>query len=79
MYNITPTVNLGITFCRAFVTSESADVHLRLFNEIDAIVLEDCGESLRWYHLHASAPDDFENSILLFVADHHPGQAKGMS
>ncbi|KAF9002860.1 hypothetical protein BDZ89DRAFT_904984, partial [Hymenopellis radicata] len=68
----------SITFCRAFVTSETAETHCRLFEEIDIIFQEDCGYELRFYHLHAPHRDFFHGLILLWIGDHHPGQAKGL-
>ncbi|KAF8873220.1 hypothetical protein CPB85DRAFT_1256610 [Mucidula mucida] len=66
----------SITFCRAFVTSETAEAHLRLYKEIDNVLKEDCGERLKFYHLHASSVNDFLGMILLWTGDHHPRQAK---
>ncbi|KAF9029442.1 hypothetical protein BDZ89DRAFT_1249203 [Hymenopellis radicata] len=67
----------SLTFCRAFVTSETAETHLRLLEEIDSVLEEDCGKRLSFYHLHAATVNSFKEMILLWTGDHHPGQAKG--
>lgn len=57
----------------------SALAHQRVFEEIEAIVLEDTGQRLQWHHLHASSPEDgLDSMILSWVGDQHRGQAKGV-
>ncbi|KAJ7599699.1 hypothetical protein C8J56DRAFT_1156467 [Mycena floridula] len=69
--------NTSVVFCRVFITAETAELHQRVFAEIDSIVYEDTMNHLRWRHLHAHSIDDFDGCILQFAGDQHGGQAKG--
>jgi hypothetical protein len=71
-------VSTGVTFCRVYVTRQTAATHQRIFQEIDNIVLVDTGMHLRWRHLHACHRDETEGMILLWTLDQHRGQAKGL-
>ncbi|KAJ6578506.1 hypothetical protein B0H19DRAFT_1062987 [Mycena capillaripes] len=51
---------------------------IHVFAAIEAIVLEDTGQSLRWRHLHAASLTDYDGMILEWAADQHRGQAKGL-
>ncbi|KAJ7112747.1 hypothetical protein C8R43DRAFT_1157399 [Mycena crocata] len=54
--------------------------HQRVFEEIEAIVKEDTGKSLKWRHLHATSIDDsdgYSEMIISWTADQHRGQAQG--
>ncbi|KAJ7508004.1 hypothetical protein B0H11DRAFT_2218004 [Mycena galericulata] len=71
--------NTSIIFVRIFLNRMSALAHQRVFEEIEAIVLEDTGHHLRWHHLHASSAEDgLDCMILSWTADQHRGQAKGV-
>ncbi|KAJ6549305.1 hypothetical protein DFH09DRAFT_1281487 [Mycena vulgaris] len=71
--------NTSIIYVRIFLNRMSALAHQRVFEEIEAIVLEDTGHHLQWHHLHASGPEDgLGDMILSWVADQHRGQAKGL-
>ncbi|KAK7015645.1 hypothetical protein R3P38DRAFT_3321572 [Favolaschia claudopus] len=73
--------NTSLIFCRVYINRQSAAAHQRVFEEIESIVKEDTGESLKWRHLHASSaegPDGYGNFILSWTADQHRGQAKGL-
>ncbi|KAG6819960.1 hypothetical protein H0H93_007040 [Arthromyces matolae] len=72
--------NTSITFCRVFVTQQTALAHLRVFQEIESIVLKDTGQSLKWRHLHFDPlrPDETQGMILSLAVDQHGGQAKGI-
>ena len=70
----------GITFCRVYVTRQTAAAHQRIFQEIDDIILADTGRHLRWRHLHACHCEEIDTRgmILLWTLDQHRGQAKGL-
>ncbi|KAJ7212425.1 hypothetical protein C8J57DRAFT_1097238, partial [Mycena rebaudengoi] len=71
--------NTSLIFCRVYITRQSAAAHQRVFEEIEAIVKEDTGKSLKWRHLHASSTDGsdgYRDLILSWTADQHRGQAK---
>ncbi|KAG6847309.1 hypothetical protein H0H93_008916, partial [Arthromyces matolae] len=70
--------NTSVVFCRIFLNRQTAEAHARLFQEIDDIVKEDTGHSLRWRHIHGQDLDDTEGLILQITADQHLGQAKGL-
>ncbi|KAK6991924.1 hypothetical protein R3P38DRAFT_2571883 [Favolaschia claudopus] len=73
--------NTSLIFCRVYINRQSAAAHQRVFEEIESIVKEDTGESLKWRHLHASSaegPDGYGKFILSWTADQHRGQAKGL-
>ena len=68
---------LGLVFCRVFLTQETAEAHQRVFELINDIVKEDTGRNLKWYHIHAENPTDYNGYVLQFTGDQHGGQAKG--
>ncbi|KAG6847262.1 hypothetical protein H0H93_009227, partial [Arthromyces matolae] len=70
--------NTSVIFCRVFLNRQTAAAHARLFQEIDNIVKEDTGRSLKWRHIHGNTKDENEGMILQFAADQHLGQAKGL-
>ncbi|PPQ81257.1 hypothetical protein CVT24_012240 [Panaeolus cyanescens] len=70
--------NTAVTFCRVYVTSQSAPTHCRIFQEVDNIVEEDTGKRLQWRHLHAENLDQRDGMILSWTLDQHGGQAKGL-
>lgn len=59
-----------MSVARAFVTSECAEAHVALFREIVAIVKEDTGEDLKFWHIH-------DEGIQVMTMDEHKGQALG--
>ncbi|KAJ8093771.1 hypothetical protein PM082_009631 [Marasmius tenuissimus] len=73
-------LNSTVVYCRAYVTGESAALHLRLFDAIEELVVEDTGLPIRWRHLYANSNDDEDQNglMLLWIADQHGGQAKGL-
>ena len=68
----------AVTFCRVYVTRQTAAVHQQNFQEIEDIVEFDTGECLRWCHLHARHIEETAGMILLWTMDQHGGQAKGL-
>ncbi|KAJ7823047.1 hypothetical protein B0H14DRAFT_2518729 [Mycena olivaceomarginata] len=73
--------NTSLIFCRIYINRQTAAAHQRVFEEIEAIVKEDTGKSLKWRHLHATSTDSSEgygDLILSWTADQHRGQAKGL-
>jgi hypothetical protein len=68
----------AVTFCRVYVTRQTAAVHQRIFQEIEDIVEFDTGERLRWRHLHAQHIEETAGMVLLWTLDQHGGQAKGL-
>jgi hypothetical protein len=66
-----------VVFCRVYLNRQTAVAHQRVFEEIETIVRNDTGKSLRWRHLHAGSADETDGMILHWVADQHGGQAKG--
>lgn len=59
-----------MALCRAFITSESAEAHQRLFERIFEVVKRDTGEDACWFHIHGRG---FE----IWTLDAHKGQALG--
>ncbi|KAF8192359.1 hypothetical protein K438DRAFT_1590458 [Mycena galopus ATCC 62051] len=70
--------NTSVIFCWIYLNRQTAAAHLRIFQEIEAIVHRDTGACLRWRHLHGSDLEDFDHMILHWAADQHRGQAKGL-
>ncbi|KAK7015317.1 hypothetical protein R3P38DRAFT_2637341 [Favolaschia claudopus] len=71
--------NTSVIFLRIFLNRMTAFAHQRVFEEIEAIVLEDTGKRLKWHHIHASNKEDgYDCMILSWVSDQHRGQAKGL-
>ncbi|KAK6981751.1 hypothetical protein R3P38DRAFT_2578154, partial [Favolaschia claudopus] len=73
--------NTSLIFCRVYINRQSAVAHQRVFEEIELIVKEATGKTLKWRHLHASraeAPNEYGSLILSWTADQHRGQAKGL-
>ncbi|KAG6899107.1 hypothetical protein C0993_000824 [Termitomyces sp. T159_Od127] len=70
--------NISVTYCRVFVTRQTAVAHQRVFEEIAKIVYQDTGKALKWRHLHARTLNDYDGMILLLTLDQHGGQAKGI-
>ncbi|KAJ6467649.1 hypothetical protein C8R47DRAFT_1303282 [Mycena vitilis] len=73
--------NTSLIFCRVYINRQNAAAHQRVFEEIEAIVKEDTGMSLKWRHLHAEkadGSDGYKDMILSWTADQHRGQAKGL-
>lgn len=69
---------LAITYCRVYLNRQTAAAHQLIFEKIEAIIIEDTGQSLKWRHLHANSPTDLAG-ILQWAGDQHGGQAKGNS
>lgn len=59
-----------MSVCRAFVTSESAEAHRKLFEEIDVIVKLDTAHSLKVHYMHGEGWQ-------VITMDEHKGQALG--
>jgi hypothetical protein len=74
---ITYTFPSDVVFCRVYLNRQTAVAHQRVFEEIETIVQNDTGKSLRWRHLHAGSVGETDGMILHWVADQHGGQAKG--
>ncbi|KAK7031741.1 hypothetical protein R3P38DRAFT_2521802 [Favolaschia claudopus] len=74
--------NTSLIFCRVYINRQSAAAHQRIFEEIELIVKEDTGKTLKWRHLHASsvegADGKYGDFVLSWTADQHRGQAKGL-
>ncbi|TDL19151.1 hypothetical protein BD410DRAFT_727573, partial [Rickenella mellea] len=68
---------VATTFCRAFVSRQTAEAHRRLFHAIDDVVEQDTGSRLKWRHLDSSSPEEMVG-ILQWTADQHLGQANGI-
>ncbi|KAF9232366.1 hypothetical protein BU15DRAFT_90674 [Melanogaster broomeanus] len=69
----------ALTYCRIFMTCQSAAAHQFIFRELERIVELDTGSRLKWRHLHATDLDDLTASgILQWTGDQHGGQAKGL-
>ncbi|KIK75466.1 hypothetical protein PAXRUDRAFT_36981 [Paxillus rubicundulus Ve08.2h10] len=72
-----PKSNLTLTYCRIFVTHQSAAAHQFIFHALEQIVELDTGSKLMWQHLHATNLNDLMG-ILQWMGDQHRGQAKGL-
>lgn len=48
-----------------------------VFRQIEKIVLEDTGASLKWRHLHSDSLTE-HTGILQWAGDQHGGQVKGL-
>ncbi|KAF9243075.1 hypothetical protein BU15DRAFT_86510 [Melanogaster broomeanus] len=70
--------NITLTYCRVFLTQQSAVAHQLVFQEIDRIIKLDTGSPLKWRHLHGTGLDDLKTGILQWTGDQHGGQAKGL-
>ncbi|KAJ6484352.1 hypothetical protein C8R47DRAFT_1072982 [Mycena vitilis] len=71
--------NTSLIFCRVYLNRQTAAAHQRIFEEIEAIVQEDTGKTLKWRHLHGTSVDGvYGDMILSWTADQHRGQAKGL-
>lgn len=68
---------LALTYCRIFLTRQTAAAHELVFHEINRIVESDTGSPLKWRHLHGTDLNDL-TGILQWTGDQHGGQAKGM-
>ncbi|KAE9384455.1 hypothetical protein BT96DRAFT_950559 [Gymnopus androsaceus JB14] len=68
--------NTSITFCRVYLTRQTAQAHLIVLREINKILVSDTGRGLRWRHIHGLNVGDYDNVILNWVVDQHRGQAK---
>ncbi|KAJ3713589.1 hypothetical protein C8R42DRAFT_684404 [Lentinula raphanica] len=74
-----PDSNTSMTYCRVFLTRQTADAHRRILVEINKLVHLDTGRSLRWRHIHGESLDDHSDGLILnWVVDQHGGQAKGI-
>ncbi|KAF9059684.1 hypothetical protein BDP27DRAFT_1497038 [Rhodocollybia butyracea] len=69
--------NTSITFCRVFLTRQTAFAHKQVLELIDNILFHDTGRRLRWRHIHGANINDYEGYILNWVVDQHGGQGKG--
>ncbi|TDL13756.1 hypothetical protein BD410DRAFT_720612 [Rickenella mellea] len=63
--------NRSLVVCRAFVTSQSAEAHFKLFKRIFSIAEADTGIAVRFRHIHGEGFDSW-------IADAHKGQALGL-
>ncbi|KAJ7019408.1 hypothetical protein C8F04DRAFT_335710 [Mycena alexandri] len=71
--------NTSLIFCRVYLNRQTAAAHQRVFEEIEGIVREDTGDSLKWRHLDATSLDtEYGSMVLSWTADQHRGQAKGL-
>ncbi|KAJ3859292.1 hypothetical protein EV359DRAFT_75667 [Lentinula novae-zelandiae] len=70
--------NTSVTFCRVYLTHQTASAHRMVLAEINKILNEDTGRGLQWRHLHGYDLDDYDGVILNWVVDQHRGQAKGI-
>ncbi|KAF8834027.1 hypothetical protein BDN67DRAFT_985620, partial [Paxillus ammoniavirescens] len=64
-----------LTYCRIFLTHQTAAAHELVFHEINRIVESDTSSPLKWRHLHGTDLDDL-TGILQWTGDQHGGQAK---
>ncbi|KIJ10874.1 hypothetical protein PAXINDRAFT_43681, partial [Paxillus involutus ATCC 200175] len=69
--------NITLTYCRIFLTRQTAAAHELVFHEINRIVESDTGSPLKWRHLHGTDLNDL-TGILQWTSDQHGGQAKGL-
>ncbi|KIO26910.1 hypothetical protein M407DRAFT_7585 [Tulasnella calospora MUT 4182] len=65
------TTHRSISYCRVFITSESAEAHRILFHKISAIVTQDTGTPLQFLYIHGQG-------IEVITADEGKGQALGL-
>ncbi|KAJ3873403.1 hypothetical protein F5051DRAFT_337723 [Lentinula edodes] len=75
---VDPDSNTSITYCRVFLTRQTAFAHLQVLREIDGVLKDDTGRTLHWRHIHGDRIDDYEGNILNWVVDQHGSQAKGI-
>ncbi|KAG8988603.1 hypothetical protein FRB90_002658, partial [Tulasnella sp. 427] len=61
----------SISYCRVFMTSESAEAHRLLFHQISRIVTQDTGTPLQFAYIHGQG-------IEVITADEGKGQALGL-
>jgi hypothetical protein len=59
-----------------YLNRQTAVAHHLVFQQIEAIIKQDTGQSLKWRHLHATSADELIG-ILQWTGDQHGGQAKG--
>ncbi|KAE9409612.1 hypothetical protein BT96DRAFT_984669 [Gymnopus androsaceus JB14] len=70
--------NTSFTFCRVFLTRQTAEAHRIVLKEIEKILIADTGRGLRFRHIHGLNANDCEGLILNWVVDQHRGQEKGI-
>ena len=66
----------GFPYFQVYLNHQKAAAHQLILERIEAIILEDTGKMIQWWHLHAKDLND-DCGILHWVADQHGGQAKG--
>ncbi|KAJ3804094.1 hypothetical protein F5876DRAFT_70917 [Lentinula aff. lateritia] len=76
--SVDPDCNTSITYCRVFMTRQTAFAHHLVLKELNEILRVDTGRTLRWRHIHGESIDDYDGHILNWVVDQHGGQAKGL-
>ncbi|KIK52752.1 hypothetical protein GYMLUDRAFT_1028506 [Collybiopsis luxurians FD-317 M1] len=68
--------NTSITFCRVYMTQQTAFAHKKVLKHINNILVQDTGRGFTWRHIHGSSIDDYDGHIVNWVVDQHGGQAK---
>ncbi|KAJ3740786.1 hypothetical protein DFH05DRAFT_1404766 [Lentinula detonsa] len=76
--SVDPYANTSLTFCRVYMTRQTAFAHKEVMKHINAVLEKDTGRGFRWRHIHGSEIDDYNGVILNWVVDQHGGQAKGI-
>ncbi|KAH9483415.1 hypothetical protein JR316_0002881 [Psilocybe cubensis] len=72
------TTGLSVTYCRVFLTRQTADAHRFVLHQIDGIVKQDTGQNLMWRHIHSPVNNASQAvGICHLAVDQHAGQAKG--
>ncbi|KAJ7816637.1 hypothetical protein B0H14DRAFT_3877805 [Mycena olivaceomarginata] len=71
--------NTSVIFLRIYLNCQTALAHKMVMDTVNNIVKIDTGSAIQWRHLHANSPNDTPNGmVLLWTADQHGGQAKGI-
>ncbi|KAJ7169084.1 hypothetical protein C8R43DRAFT_1120974 [Mycena crocata] len=71
--------NTSVIFLRIYLNRQTAAAHEFIMGLINDIVKKDTGFSICWRHLHADSVNDTSpGMVLMWTADSHGGQAKGI-
>ncbi|KAJ3834076.1 hypothetical protein F5878DRAFT_697457 [Lentinula raphanica] len=71
--------NTNFTFCRVYLTRQTAEAHRLVLNKINEVLVNDTGRGLQFRHIHGHDSQDYSSGLILnWVVDQHRGQAKGI-
>ncbi|KAK7022633.1 hypothetical protein R3P38DRAFT_3196030 [Favolaschia claudopus] len=71
--------NTSVIFLRIYLNRQTALAHKLILDAVNSLVTKDTGSGIRWRHLHATSSTETPcETVLLWTADQHGGQAKGL-